>query len=171
MDDRPVRGPARAERYRALTRLDHTALDVAHAWPQFLPDGRRFIYQVISPDSTRAGVYVANVDASGSTRLLDYATAAHAFLPAFSRTLQRDMLMAEPFDAAQLRFGGRAVRLARGVTAPSLADGSGLSASRDMLAFRAGAMEQQLTWVDRFGRPQSTLQVPTSMFTVSRLSA
>ena len=72
--------------------------------------------------------------------------------------------MAEPFDASQLRFGGRAVRLARGVTAPSLADGIGLSASRDMLAFRAGTMEQQLTWVDRSGRPQSTLQVPTSMF-------
>ena len=56
------------------------------------------------------------------------------------------------------------MRLARGVTAPSLADGNGLSASRDMLAFRAGATEQQLTWVDRSGRPQGTLRVPTSMF-------
>ena len=156
--------PARGGGVSRLTRLDHTALDVAHAWPQFLPDGRRFLYQVISPDSTRAGVYVANVDASGSTRLLDYATAATYVSPGFLVYLQRDMLMAEPFDAAQLRFGGRAVRLARGVTAPSLADGIGLSASRDMLAFRAGTMEQQLTWVDRSGRPQSTLQVPTSMF-------
>ena len=115
--------PAQGGSVSRLTRLDHTALDVAHAWPQFLPDGRRFLYQVISPDSTRAGVYVANVDASGSTRLLDYATAATYVSPGFLVYLQRDMLMAEPFDAAQLRFGGRAVRLARGVTAPSLADG------------------------------------------------
>ena len=104
--------PARGGAVSRLTRLDHTALDVAHAWPQFLPDGRRFLYQVISPDSTRAGVYVANVDASGSTRLLDYATAATYVSPGFLVYLQRDMLMAEPFDAAQLRFGGRAVRLA-----------------------------------------------------------
>ena len=50
--------PARGGPVSRLTRLDHTALDVAHAWPQFLPDGRRFLYQVISPDKTRAGVYV-----------------------------------------------------------------------------------------------------------------
>ena len=77
--------PARGGAVSRLTRLDHTALDVAHAWPQFLPDGRRFLYQVISPDSTRAGVYVANVDASGSTRLLDYATAATYVSPGFLR--------------------------------------------------------------------------------------
>jgi DNA-binding winged helix-turn-helix (wHTH) protein/Tol biopolymer transport system component len=156
--------PARGGAVSRLTRLDHTALDVAHAWPQFLPDGRRFLYQVISPDHTRAGVYVANVDASGSVRILDSASAATYVFPGFLVYLQQDMLMAEPFDAANLRFGGRAVRLARGVTSPSLAEGNGLSASRDMLTFRAGATEQQLTWVDRSGRPQGALDVPSSMF-------
>ena len=81
VDDRLVRGCGTVARCRRLTRLDHTALDVAHAWPQFLPDGRRFLYQVVSPDSTRAGVYVASLDASGSTRLLDYATAATYVAP------------------------------------------------------------------------------------------
>jgi eukaryotic-like serine/threonine-protein kinase len=156
--------PASGGPVSRLTRLDHTALDVAHAWPQFLPDGRRFLYQVISPDSTRAGVYVASVDTAGSTRLLDSASAATYAPPGLLVYLQHDMLMAEPFDVAQLRFGGRAVRLARGVTAPSLAEGHGLSASRDLLAFRAGATEQQLTWVDRSGRLQGALDVPTSMF-------
>ena len=40
-----------------LTRLNHAALDVAHAWPHFLPDGNHFLYQVISRDSWQAGVY------------------------------------------------------------------------------------------------------------------
>jgi eukaryotic-like serine/threonine-protein kinase len=156
--------PAGGGTVSRLTRLDHTALDVGHAWPQFLPDGRRFLYEVISPDSTRAGVYVANVDAPGSIRILDSASAATYVFPGLLVYLQQDMVMAEPFDAANLRFGGRAVRLARGVTSPSLAEGNGLSASRDMLTFRAGATEQQLTWVDRSGRPQGALDVPTSMF-------
>ena len=156
--------PAGGGTVSRLTRLDHTALDVGHAWPQFLPDGRRFLYQVISPDSTRAGVYVANVDAPGSIRILDSASAATYVFPGLLVYLQQDMVMAEPFDAANLRFGGRAVRLARGVPSPSLAEGNALSASRDMLTFRAGATEQQLTWVDRSGRPQGALDVPTSMF-------
>ena len=156
--------PARGGPVSRLTRLDHTALDVAHAWPQFLPDGRRFLYQVISPDKTRAGVYVGSVDAPGSTRLLDSVSAATYVAPGFLVYLQHGMLLAEAFDAANLRFGGRAVRLAIGVTTPSLAEGNGPSASRDMLTFRAGATEQQLTWVDRSGRPQGALDVPTSMF-------
>jgi DNA-binding winged helix-turn-helix (wHTH) protein/Tol biopolymer transport system component len=147
-----------------LTRLDHTALDVAHAWPQFLPDGRRFLYQVVSPDHTRAGVYVSSLDSRTSTRLLDDAAAAIHVPPGFLLYVQQDRLMAEPFDADRLRLGGRAVLLSRDISAPSLAEGSVVSASRDLLAFRAGASKQQLTWVDRSGLPQGSLEVPTSMF-------
>jgi DNA-binding winged helix-turn-helix (wHTH) protein/Tol biopolymer transport system component len=147
-----------------LTRLDHTALDVAHAWPQFLPDGRRFLYQVVSPDNTRAGVYVSSLDSRTSTRLLNDAAAAIYVAPGFLLYVQHDMLMAEPFDAGRLRLGGRAVVLSRGITAPSLAEGSAVSTSRNLLAFRAGASRQQLTWVDRSGLPQGSLEVPTSMF-------
>jgi DNA-binding winged helix-turn-helix (wHTH) protein/Tol biopolymer transport system component len=148
----------------SLTRLDHTALDVAHAWPHFLPDGRRFLYQVVSPDSTRAGVYMSSVDSRTSIRLLEQASGATYVSPGFLLYLQQDRLMVEPFDATHLRLGGRAVLLARGVAAPSLAEGHVISASREMLAFRAGATEQQLTWVDRSGVVQSALHVPTSMF-------
>jgi dipeptidyl aminopeptidase/acylaminoacyl peptidase len=147
-----------------LTRLDHTALDVAHAWPQFLPDGRRFLYNVVSPDDTRAGVYVSSLDSRTSTRLIDDAAAAIYVAPGFLLYVQHDMLMAEPFDADRLRLGGRAVLLSRGISAPSLAEGSVVSASRDLLAFRTGASKQQLTWVDRSGLPQGSLEVPTSMF-------
>jgi DNA-binding winged helix-turn-helix (wHTH) protein/Tol biopolymer transport system component len=147
-----------------LTRLDHTALDVAHAWPQFLPDGRRFLYQVVSPDSTRAGVYVSSLDSRTSTRLLDDAAAAIYVAPGFLLYVQQDRLMAEPFDANRLRLGGRPVLLSRDISAPSLAEGSVVSASGDLLAFRAGASKQQLTWVDRSGLPQGSLEVPTSMF-------
>jgi DNA-binding winged helix-turn-helix (wHTH) protein/Tol biopolymer transport system component len=149
-----------------LTRLDHSALDVAHAWPQFLPDGRRVLYQIVSPDSARAGVYVASPDSPDSLRLLDRASAATYVAPGFLLYLQDDLLMAEPFDVDRLRLGGRAVLLARGVTAPSLAEGTAISASRETLAFRAGAPERQLTWVDRTGEPQGSLQVPRSMFNV-----
>jgi eukaryotic-like serine/threonine-protein kinase len=146
-----------------LTRLNHAALEVAHAWPHFLPDGKHFLYQVISRDSTQAGVYVGSVDAPGSVRLLDRASAAAYAPPGFLLYLQQDLLMAQPFDAARLRLAGRPVLLARGLSAPSLFGGHVISGSREMLAFREGASSQQLTWVDRAGVQQQALDVPASM--------
>jgi dipeptidyl aminopeptidase/acylaminoacyl peptidase len=99
-----------------------------------------------------------------STRLLDEAAAAMYVPPGFLLYAQRGMLMAEPFDAVQLRLGGRAVLLSRNLTAPSLLEGNVISASRDTLAFRTGSDKQQLTWVDRAGVSQGSLAVPTSMF-------
>ena len=147
-----------------LTRLDHAALDVAHAWPQFLPGGRQVLYQIVSPDSTRSGVYVASLDGREGRRLLDQVSAATYVEPGFLLYLQNGMLMAEPFDVNRLRLGGRAVVLARGVAPASLAEGSGVSASREMVAFRSSPSERQLTWVDRSGSRQGALNVPSSMF-------
>lgn len=146
-----------------LTQLDHGALDVAHAWPQFLPDGRRFLYQVISADRSRGGVYAGSVD-GGSVRLLETASAAAYAPPGFLLYLQHDLLMAQAFDAARLSLGGRAVLLARGVSAPLLTDGNAISGSRETLAFREGTAKQQLTWVDRAGVPEDALDLPASMF-------
>jgi eukaryotic-like serine/threonine-protein kinase len=148
----------------ALTRLDHAALDVAHAWPQFLPGGRRFLYHIVSPDRARSGVYVASLDDRDGIRLLDTASAATYVDPGFLLYLQNDMLMAEPFDPDRVRLGGRAVVLARGVSPASLAEGAGLSASREVVAFRSIRRERQLTWVDRSGSRQGALSVPSSMF-------
>ena len=147
-----------------LTRLDHAALDVAHAWPQFLPDGRRFLYQVMSVDSSRAGVYAGSIDAPGSVRLLDKAVAAAYAPPGFLLYQHEDMLIAESFDPTRLALGGHAVLLARGVSPPSLSDGNGISGAHEMLAFREGAQRQRLMWVDRSGAPHGALDVPTSMF-------
>ena len=41
------------------------------AWPQFLPDGRHFLYQVVSLDAARMGRYVGDLDTRHSVRLLD----------------------------------------------------------------------------------------------------
>lgn len=156
--------PAGGGQVSPVTRLDHTALDVAHAWPQFLPDGRRFLYQVISPDPTRGGVYAGTTDAGSGRRILDDASAATYVAPGLLIYLQRGMLIAEPFDAARQRLGGTPLLLARNVAAPSLTDGNGISASPEVLAFRAGAANQQLTWVNRAGVPQGSLDVPLPMF-------
>src|SRR5690606_9307870 len=41
-----------------------------HTWPHFLPDGRRFLYFVASPDAERRGVYVGTLDSGEVKRVL-----------------------------------------------------------------------------------------------------
>jgi DNA-binding winged helix-turn-helix (wHTH) protein/Tol biopolymer transport system component len=149
---------------RQLTQLDQRALDVAHAWPQVLPDGRRFLYHVFSADSSRSGVYAGSLDGAQTVRLLDRALAAAYAPPGFLLYVQYDMLLAEPFDASQLRLGGRPVILARDISTPSLNDGKVISGSRELLAFREGSPRQRLTWVNRAGTAEDELDVPASMF-------
>jgi len=54
---------------RAITVLDSTKHETSHRWPQFLPDGRRFIFFVLGGKGVN-GMYVASLDSPSHTRLL-----------------------------------------------------------------------------------------------------
>jgi len=48
----------------SLTALDRTRQELGHAFPQFLPDGRHFLYFVSSTIAENTGVYIATLDRS-----------------------------------------------------------------------------------------------------------
>jgi Tol biopolymer transport system component len=58
------------------TMLDSNRHETAHRWPQFLPDGRRFIVFVGSTTPAHAGVYLGSIDSTEIVRLLPSATNA-----------------------------------------------------------------------------------------------
>ena len=150
VDDRLVRGGRRqVARCRRSTRLDHTALDVAHAWPQFLPDGDTSCIRWSVPTTrepactSRTSMHERAHGCWTRPRRPSYVA------PGFLLYVQHDMLMAEPFDADRLRFGGRAVLLVpRSHRAIAGRRERHLRLAR-LLAFRAG---HQQTTVD-VGRP------------------
>ena len=144
--------------------LDPTARDIAVAWPQFLPGGRRFLYQVVSLDAARSGVYVGDLDTRRSVRLLDTESPAVFAPPRHLLHVQHDMLIAEELDASTWQLTGRATLLARDVSPPSLADDDIFSAAGDLIAYRHGIRQQQLAWVDRAGEVLATLPMPAVMF-------
>ncbi len=147
----------------AVTKVDHGTADFAHSWPQFLPDGRHFLYQVVSMDASRAGVYLGALDSPRSTRLLDFLSPALYVPPGFLLYVQHDLLMAEGFDISRLTLDGRPVVLARGVLVPSWQDGDIISGSRDVLAFREGDVRQRLRLVDRSGAERDLFDLPLSL--------
>lgn len=148
----------------SLLPLERDARDIAFAWPQFLPDGRSFLYHIVSLDGARVGAHVGNLDTRQSYKLLDTASAATFAPPRHVLHLQRDMLIAEELDSTLLKPSGRAVVLARGLSEPLVATDKFVSASQELLAFQQGLKDQSLVWFNRDGERLGTLASPTVQF-------
>ena len=138
--------------------------DSAHRWPQFLPDGRHFLYLRISADPNLAGVYVGSVDAKPEEqslkRLLASNREAYYARPSGAGSghllfLRDATLMAQPFDPVRMELGGEAVPIAEGVDSFE-GRGYGLFSVSDTgaLVYRGGAgAKLALTWLDQGGKP------------------
>ena len=160
---------ARGGSVRRLTHVDHSAPEFVHAWPQLLPDGRHFLYQIVTIDPSRAGVYIGAIGSQQSVRLIDGASPAVYVSPGYLLYIRHDMLMAEGFDASRLTLDGRPAVLARGVSILSWQHADVVSGSRDVIAFRESHARQRLRVVDRAGEEQQAFDAPTRLMDI-RLS-
>ena len=157
----PASGDGHVE---TVAKLDREARDIAFAWPQFLPDGRRFLYQIVSLDPARSGVHVGSLDTHASHRLLPGASAATFAAPRHLLYVENNMLIAAEIDDERLELTGRASVVARDVSPPLLGGDNVMSAAGDLLAFQHGVRERSLTWFDRAGQQVGTLPLPTMLF-------
>jgi DNA-binding winged helix-turn-helix (wHTH) protein/Tol biopolymer transport system component len=149
---------------RRVKELDHGAQEIAYTWPQFLPDGRRFIYHAASLDVARSGIYLGSLDSDATQFVLETQSPAVFAPPSHLVHVQNGMLIAEEIDFARLEPTGRSIVLARDVAPPSLGDGDIVSASGNLVAFRDGRREQNLAWFARSGEQLESLPVPTTLF-------
>src|SRR5690606_21023803 len=59
-----------------VTALDASRAELAHGFPQFLPDGRRFIYSALSTHAGESSIRVGSLDGAGGKVLLESETSA-----------------------------------------------------------------------------------------------
>jgi Tol biopolymer transport system component len=139
-----------------LTRLDEARRERMHLSPQFLSDGRHFIYFVRSEDPQYRGVRLGSLD-STETRLVlrGEAPATYAW-PGYLLVRRGRALLAQPLDARGLALSGEPSVVTEDV------DDAGFSASETgVLAFASSPPElSQPTWFDRSGRPLGTVGEP-----------
>jgi eukaryotic-like serine/threonine-protein kinase len=136
-----------------------------HRYPQFLPDGRHFLFTYLSGSPKAAGIYVGDLDGARPVRVLDGSEQAR-FAPAsppgetgFLLYRRRDVLMAQPFDPKVPATAGEAVPLIEDVGG-SANTGHGAFAVSDsgILAHTQSAnRKQELVWFDRGGRRLETV--------------
>jgi Tol biopolymer transport system component len=131
-------------------------------WPQFLPDGRHFLYYQRSLKGEHQGTYVAALDTSQSTRVLE-STARAVYASGHLLFVREGILFAQAFDERTLQTSGELVRLADGVgywatafayTAVT-ASGSGVAAHGPSIV-----LTTSLRWHDRAGATIGTLTAP-----------
>jgi serine/threonine protein kinase len=144
-----------------------------HAFPDFLPDGRHFIYTVFGAKADESGIYVGSLDGKPSLRLLsDPSNAIYAGPQSPGRSghllfRRGDTLMAQPFDVAQFRLIGDLFPVAErvGTMGTTSIFGAFSLSENGTLAYGSGSSAtSQLVWVDRAGKPIGSIGPPASYF-------
>jgi Tol biopolymer transport system component len=130
-----------------------------HIHPQFLPDGRHFLYYVQGTAAAR-GVYVGQLDSFDTRRLVD-SEAAGTYAADRLLFLRGGTLFAQEFDPIQLTLSGSPVALATQVPIGGRSVAA-IASSGGHVAYRTGSggSVRQLTWFDRSGKTLSTVGQP-----------
>ena len=139
--------------------------EVSHRWPNFLPDGRHFLYFVRTNGKETQSIHVGSLDSSEHHRLLESDSGVVYAAPGYLLFVRGQRLYAQPFDASSLQLHGNAVPVAEGVEpvgeigptsyAPFSVSENGI------LVYRREVRDlTQLTWFDRHGKQLGTVGSP-----------
>jgi serine/threonine protein kinase len=135
----------------AMKKIDGRPFD-----PQFLPDGRHFLYSATGESSEANGVFMASLDEDAKPKRLlpDSTVAKYAPSVVAGRSgsllfVRETTLMAQPFDADAVKLTGQMFPVAESVGRFSVSQNGAL-------AYMAGGGQafsrHELLWVDRSGR-------------------
>jgi serine/threonine protein kinase/Tol biopolymer transport system component len=149
------------------TKFTASDLSDSERYPDFLPDGRHYLY--LEDGAGNTGIYAGSMDGTAPARLLPDISNAVYVPPTPPRIngyllfRREGSLMAQPFDAGRIRLEGEIFPVAEQV---GIAVNTGLGAfsasNNGELAFRTGgtAGNREFTWMDRAGKRLATVTKP-----------
>jgi eukaryotic-like serine/threonine-protein kinase len=128
----------------------------SHRYPQFLPDGRHFLYLALGKPEV-SGVYVGSLDSVESKRIMSSDAQAVYAAPGHLLFLRQGTLLAQPFDLKKLELTGeprpQAEHIATTFTGLMVVS----AADNGTVAYRTSAgNDARLTWIDRTGKAIGT---------------
>lgn len=159
--------PAAGGTPEPVTVLNKDRFELAHRWPCFLPDGRHFLFYVVSTTnpstSEYSGIYLGSLDSKDTQLLLKSESRA---LIAKGHLLYRSgsTLMASPFNVSSRKITGDPVPVATDIPGGAVSWGGaqfGVSAAGILVHMRgAGAAHTVLNWHDRTGKVLAPVTEP-----------
>lgn len=154
-----------------VTALDPSRQENSHRWPQFLPDGERFVFVARSGRPDLSSAYLGFVDGRPPVRLMETSAQVRFASSGHLLYVQDETLMARQLDASSLKLVGEALPVADGVLARSTGMRARISVSETGVLAHQGLAPAllQLRWYDRAGRLLDALEA-TDTITNFRIS-
>jgi Tol biopolymer transport system component len=156
-----------------LTTLNASLTENSHRFPEFLPDGRRFLFTSRCGERANNALYLGSLDSPDVTRLMPAQSAVSYITPradagAALLIYYRDgALVAQPFDLDEQKPTGEpAVIVDRvGYNAPSIQARFRVSRDGRMIVVQGADPldDGRLTWFNRNGEEQGTLNAPAQV--------
>jgi len=150
-----------------VTRLNAERNELSHRYPQFLPDGRHFIYWVWSTSDEYTGIYAGSLDPKEKLPkgpLVRTWREARYAEPGYLLFLQGSRFVAQRFDAAHMRPTGVPLSL------PELVGISEGNTGRAMFSVSPGGVlvyqeavqlpGARIVWRDRLGKQTRSIEAP-----------
>jgi Tol biopolymer transport system component len=152
-----------------ITALDQSRKEDAHRHPQFLPDGRHFLYYAQSLSKRENdSIYVDSLDSkpgSNNRKSLLKSNWMPAYVPAIGGRggyllfIREGTLLAQRFNPDRLELSGEPVPVAERVTDPDPSGFAFYSVSMNgvLAHWTTGSVGTQLVWFDRTGKQLGTV--------------
>jgi eukaryotic-like serine/threonine-protein kinase len=160
------RVPASGGTATPITTLNESYSETAHKYPQFLPDGKHFLYLAQSAQTENAAVNVGSLDSKETTRIVTTRARAAYAPPGYILFLRDRTLMAQPFDVNKLSLTGEPIPLAEQIGFNGVIGLSYFSVSDNgvltyMTGFYGGGRP---TLFDKQGKPMGSVGAPGEYF-------
>lgn len=142
--------------------------EMAYGSPQFLPDGRHFLFHIRNGQPTANGVYVGSLDSKETRWILNTQWMATYVRTASARAghllfVRDGTLMAQPFDPNHFQLLGQPTSVTDGLPTDPYRRAFFAASENGVLAYssnRGQSSPLRLVWVDRQGKSQA-LSVPS----------
>jgi Tol biopolymer transport system component len=157
----------------AATTLDTSRQETAERFPQFLPDGKHFLFVELPATNGQFQISVGLLDSKARTRLRTADGAAVYAAPGYLIFPLRSQLAAQRFDTPTLALEGEPILLGDYVgPSGSYIGGRAVTASdAGVLAFLQSEFTlTELHWLDRTGRDLGRVQAPAGAYDGLRIS-
>jgi Tol biopolymer transport system component len=155
----------------AVTKLGESQADTSHRWPYFLPDGRHFLYFV---RGKTPGIYLGSLE-SQQTKLILPSESQAVYSPSGGHLVwwREGSLLAQPFNATRMELSGSAVPVADHVLFSESQSVAifGISQNGILVLQNGGILNaDQLSWVDRSGKPLGRVPIEQANLAHVRIS-
>ena len=141
--------------------IDRKHDETYSAWPQFLPDGRHFLYIAYGSGVNGRTLRVGSIG-SKETKSLGPAGSRTEYASGHVLYVQSGTLLARPFDAVALKFTGDPFPVAENVETDQVGSARFSASTDGRLVYRAGGMAaaDRLVWTNRRGERIGTVGDP-----------